>query len=177
MSLYWDHNIPQSSIFSAGTSMILGFRTEPSFCIFVAASSPSNPDVHVGDVVLRLDSLRAPASLHGEQTEQQQVFERCAVRFGSILHAAYFIHSFSATLASLSAPVTMVVQRGQTPPREIRIKPDSNPHPDHVLDFFERLQKDINDDDSEHAPANETSPSHNSHTDPCVLLALRSSLI
>ncbi len=47
--------------------------------------------------------------------------------------------SFSSALAALSAPVTVVIQRAQSAAREIRIKPDSSPHPEFVIQFFEGL--------------------------------------
>jgi hypothetical protein len=85
MSLYWDRRIPQCSIFSAGTAIRLDMKTEPSFCIFVAASSPSNPDLHVGDVILRIDDMQVPSSFRGGQSEQQHVFQKCA-----LLPASFF---------------------------------------------------------------------------------------
>jgi hypothetical protein len=97
MSLYWDHGIPQCSIFSAGTSVRLDMRTEPSFGIFVAASSPSNPDLHDGDVILQIGDMHVPTSWREGQNNQQHVFDKYAMQPTSLFAWFTFLQVFCRT--------------------------------------------------------------------------------
>ena len=77
VSLYWDRQLPPSSIFSAGCAARIQLRTEPSFAIVVCEPSPANPDLHAGDIILAIGDLQAPPSLHaGDRQQQQRVFDR-----------------------------------------------------------------------------------------------------
>ncbi len=76
MSLYWDRHIPNRSIFSSGTAIRLELRTEAPFSIVVSQSSPCNPDLHIGDIILAIDGVQVPAASDIEENEQLRVFER-----------------------------------------------------------------------------------------------------
>ena len=143
-------------------------RTEPSFCIFVSSSSPSNPDIHAGDVVLRIDDLHAPLVCCGGQAEQQLVLQKCTFpQQRADTPPLKVPRRFSAAFASLAAPTTVVVQRGQAPARDVRIKPDSSPHPHQVLDFFEGLQRDDHVE-REQSTGEQAAPKQDGLTDPYV---------
>ncbi len=145
MSLYWDRQLPQRSIFSTGCHARIQMRSEPSFAIVVSEPSPCNPDLRPGDVILAIGDVQAPLP-HASSQHQQRVFCRSHSHPHSPIRCPiHFPPSFSSTLASLAAPVTVVIQRGQSAPREIRIKPDSCPHPEHVIQFFEGLGKAAGD--------------------------------
>ncbi len=75
LSLYWDRNVPQPSIFTSHSAIRLELRTEP-LGIFVCQASLANPDVHVGDAVLAIDDVKAPLSRHSSAAEQQYALER-----------------------------------------------------------------------------------------------------
>ncbi len=75
MSLYWDRNIPNRSIFSSGTAIRLELLTETPFSIIVSQSSPYNPDLHVGDIILAIDGVHVPAASDMGENQHLRVFE------------------------------------------------------------------------------------------------------
>ena len=77
MSLYWDRHIPSRSIFSSGTAIRLELRSEAPFSIVVSQSSPCNPDLHIGDIILAIDGVQVPVASDVGENEQLRVFERC----------------------------------------------------------------------------------------------------
>jgi hypothetical protein len=77
MSLYWDRHIPSRSIFSSGTAIRLELRSGAPFSIVVSQSSPCNPDLHIGDIILAIDGVQVPAASDVGENEQLRVFERC----------------------------------------------------------------------------------------------------
>ena len=75
MSLYWDRNIPQPSIYSSGTTIRLDMSAEP-FSIYVCQTPLYNPDILVGDVILAIGDLKSPHPHHTGEAEKRNVLER-----------------------------------------------------------------------------------------------------
>jgi hypothetical protein len=100
------------------------------------------------------------------------MYLRGALPSNSRVHSffAHVLLSFSSKLALLAAPINIIIQRGQSSPRSIRIKPDPIPNPEHVLNFFEQLEKDANGS-SEPSTAPEIAPEE-VLSDPYVFHAL-----